>query len=287
MLRYPKPGMVLNECVHENLELMTFDEMMVAFDKMNTALESACNSHPSGRCKYVKTAQFPDGTNERFRTNKTAPDTFDHCTYHRDGMHLNNHGFCHWFTQAQAQDAFGCQPATYDCSKSGITLPGSPELHNIEGQCTDYVFDADAVDKNANQTRGKGASIGNLGAGKTDFHFVIDHPSHAQQTAIDQVGFKAGIDSQINDYNSKNGTAKIGIPYEMRPVSPLFSGTNGTALRGLLDVDGEKRWEVWPGYTVDVKPADAIRKDTARASLVAQPKAHKPVVHSENALQPQ
>ena len=155
MLRYPKPGMVLNECVRPNLELMPFDEMMAAFDRMNSHLEAVCRGHPSGRCKYVKTAQFADATTERYRTNKTAPDTFDHCTYHRDGMHLNNHGFCHWFTQSEVQDAFGCKPATFDCTMSGTTIPGSPELHNIEGQCTDYVFDPEAVDMFASQDRGR------------------------------------------------------------------------------------------------------------------------------------
>lgn len=329
MLRYPKPGMVLNECVRENLELMSFDEMMVAFDKMNSALESVCKSHPSGRCKYVGTAQFPDGTTERFRTNKTAPDTFDHCTYHRDGMHLNNHGFCHWFSQQQTQEAFGCQPATYDCTKSGTTLPGAPELRDIEGQCTDYVFDPDAVDKFTSQKK-VGASIGNLGAGKTDYHFrvnsqsvtpaLLDAMRQMEQMANKMAEFiaretdkvlkdhaqsdspvdKDAVQSLKEDSQSgrpAKGSAKLSDLFRFPEVkrdlqdahlllsgsSPLFSGANGTALRGMVELDGRPRWEIFPGFSVTTKEQDAIPSGLVSAPGAAPAQAPTAADH---ALQP-
>jgi hypothetical protein len=282
MFKYVTPGMLLKECVRKllapknctgpgtcganndcvgctmascsgcKLDPMTYDEMHDSFTRMNTVVQDACESHPSKRCVHITPPDFPALSTARSQQNKTYPDSFDQCVYHRDGIHLNNNAFCRMLTAPQAQKAFGCEEATYDCNKVGTMIPGSPKLVKIEGQCTDYVADPQAIDPFDNNT-----------STKTDYHFQLlntdQKASEAIKNAIKLAETEMTLEKEIAELeNSTKSKAEI-ADLKMKAAgekilhankSPFFEGSAGTALRGLLDIDDLKRMEVWPGFVV-------------------------------------
>jgi len=53
--------------------------------------------------------------------------TYSEAEYFFDRIHLNNRGYCTFFARTEAQTAFGCGAATYDCSAVNCDIPGLNE----------------------------------------------------------------------------------------------------------------------------------------------------------------